>query len=102
MATRILFVHMALVHENPQAASHANPAARQVQQPSHQLGQAGGVALSHDAHDGDAAIVFGREQMVGDGLAHRAGLATGGFQVHEQAGPSVDLDDGCALFVLGA
>ena len=93
---------MALVHEHAQAASHADPAARQVQQPSHQLGQAGGVAVAHDAHDGDAAILFGREQVVGNGLADRPGLATGRLQVHEQAGAGVDLDHRSPLLVQGA
>ncbi len=42
------------------------------------------------------------EQVIDDGLAHRARLAYGGLEVHQQAGAGVDLDDGAALCVPAA
>ena len=69
-----------------------------MQQPGQQLRSPGGVAIAHEAHHRNAAVVFGLEQVVGNRLAHRAGLACGGFEVHQQAWAGIDLDHRTALW----
>ncbi len=64
--------------------------------------QARGCRLAVDAGDGDerdaAGLPVGEEQT-DDGLADRPRLSGGRLQVHPQARPGVDLDDGAALLL---
>ena len=75
--------------------------AADVHQPGHQARNAPGVVRASDSDHRNAAVRFGRKQVVHDGFAHWLAWAVGRFDVREQPGAGVDLNDGGALAVQG-
>ncbi|MPM44283.1 hypothetical protein SDC9_90961 [bioreactor metagenome] len=90
-------LRLAVVQEHALLAGHAGELARQLQQPAGQACGEGVFARAHDADDGNAAraraFIGGGEQVLDNGLTHRARRAAGGLEVHEQAGAGVHFQD---------
>ena len=87
-----ILVEVQLVSERPELALPLRQ--RLLEEPSVQQC----YYITGEADYRDAAGAAVREEVLDDRLADRARLADAGFQVHQQAGAGVDLDDGTALF----
>ena len=87
----------ALVQVHAFAADGARVQARQVEQFAQHAHDQAGAARARHADQRNAARFLGREQVVDDGRADRAGLAHARLDVRQQAGAGIDFDDGAAL-----
>src|SRR5574343_1607346 len=91
------FLHLAAVLEQAVAAGQAGVGAGQVEQVGDQFGDGGFAVRARHTNQRNAAGLLLREQVINDGLTHRAGFPNTGLDVHEQAWAGVDFDDGAAL-----
>ena len=89
------------VNENAVGAGHAHPQSHALEQVGDEAGGGRLAVHSGDGADGDASLVALGKEGADDGLAHGAGNAHRGLQVHSQPRRGVDLDHHAALFIQG-
>ena len=89
--------HRAAAKLQAAGGGHADALAGGADEVRKEADRGGLAAGAGDADERDAAVFARGKEHVDDGLAHRAHLAHGGLQVHEQARAGVDFDDGTVL-----
>ena len=100
-AGAVAAVDLAARHVHTIGIGHAYAQALGGKNMGNQPGGGGFAVGARHRHDRDAAIVVRREQQINHGLAHIAGFAKRGGQVHAQAGGGVHFNDAAALGLQG-
>jgi hypothetical protein len=94
----IALLNVPTAEMNAVAAGETDALAGHVNQVGDELGNGSFAPRAGDADERDATAFVGRKEIVDNRLADRTRFADAWFEVHQQAGASIDFNDGAALF----